>query len=463
MERETSVRVLDGEQPGYAVLVFDKQIDSPSLRLAIKSFQVGQGAYLGPSGAWDRSPHFFTAARVKTPRGGFGYRVGPEVVNYLLEDDHIEASTDDGLLREDGYWANATPLMMTPGGARPHTFVASSTPAAHAPPAPYSPPSAPSQPLSSPASPPPPPSPRPPIRRESRKTPGWLPPAAAAVVLLPLIVVALVPSLRCSVFGLGCEAPSDQDNDAERAAAKRARDCAAGEEAVADSCAAEATCFAPYREQFPHGVSLAQIEGLAARFAQSCAAVAENQLFASAKQCASRANACVVETCFAQYLGGHANGAHAAEARAEIAQARRACLNPPPKRAPEPRPPVVNTEPTPGPAPLKDGEYLAEARAVSECGVQKQRSLRVFVCSGKISWTHEAPLAPNQPPRPLKWEGFISGDGALQASVGGSLSYKATGQISDTARNIDMRYPDCVSPVTLTISRQLSTGCSQSR
>ncbi|MGP7984495.1 hypothetical protein, partial [Rhodoblastus sp.] len=120
------MRVLDGEQPGYAVLVFDEQIDSPSLRLAIKSFQVGQGGYLGPSGAWDRSPHFFTAARVKTPRGGFGYRVGPEVVNYLLEDDHIEASTDDGLLREDGYWANATPLMMTPGGARPHTFVASS-------------------------------------------------------------------------------------------------------------------------------------------------------------------------------------------------------------------------------------------------------------------------------------------------------------------------------------------------
>jgi len=73
-----SVRVLDGEQPGYAVLVFDKQIDSPSLRLAIKSFQVGQGAYLGPSGAWDRSPHFFTAARVETPRVASAIALDPK-------------------------------------------------------------------------------------------------------------------------------------------------------------------------------------------------------------------------------------------------------------------------------------------------------------------------------------------------------------------------------------------------
>lgn len=451
-----SVRVLDGEQPGYAVLVFDKQIDSPSLRLAIKSFQVGQGAYLGPSGAWDRSPHFFTAARVETPKGGFGYRVGPEVVNYLLEDDHIEASSDDGLLREDGYWANATPLMM-PGGARPHTFVASTADAPSAPSAPVPPSVAPPQPSSSPASPPAPP----PNPRESWQLPDWLPSAAAAAVLLTVAIVALVPSLRCSVFGSGCAAPSESD-EAERGAAKRARDCAVEKEAAADSCSAEAACFSPYRGQFPHGASLAQIEEVAARVAQSCQTLGENQIFASAKQCAAGATTCVVETCYAEYLRTYANGGHAGEARADIARAKQACLNAQQRRKSEADETREHQERAVGPAPLLDGEYAADAIAVSACGVQRQRP-HVFVCSSKIWWVHEAPLAPGQPSRPLKWEGSISDDGSLQASVGGSSSYVATARIADADRKVEMRYPGCASPVTLSIRHQLSAGCSEAR
>ena len=455
-----SVRVIDGEQPGYAVLVFDKQVDSQSLRLAIKSFQVGQGAYLGPGGTWNRSPHFFTTARVEAPKGGFGYQVGPEIVNYLLEDDHIEASSDDGLLREDGFWANAIPLMM-PDGARPTTFVASPPVQDAAPPlspAPRPLPPASPQPSLSPT--PPPPSPPPPFRREARKPPRWILPAAAAVVLLPLAVVALVPGLRCSVFGSGCASRPGPADEAELAAAKRARNCAAGKEAAADSCSAEAGCFAPYRGQFPHGASLAEIEGLSARLAKSCAMDAENQLFASAKQCAAGATACVVETCFTEYLKTHANGVHASEARDDIARAKQACLNP--QRKSEPERPPESQEPVPGSAPLSDGEYLADARAVPSCGVQKQRP-HVFVCSGKINWVHEAPLAPDLPPVPMQWVGTIDGNGAVSASVRGSSSYVATARISETDRKVDMHYPGCASQVSLTISRQLSAGCSQSR
>jgi hypothetical protein len=273
---------------------------------------------------------------------------------------------------------------------------------------------------------------------------------------LPIAAVALTPSLRCSVLGLGC-APTpnpdpvdpDREKAAERAAAKLARDCAASKETAPESCLAEAACFAPYRSQYPHGASIAEIERLSARLAQSCQSDSEKRLFESSRQCAAAANPCVVETCFTGYLSAYAHGAYVGEARETITRAKQACLNPKPK-----------IEPIRGL--LADGEYSAEARAVSSCGIPRQRP-HVFVCSGKINWVHEAPLAVNLAPVPLQWEGSIGADGAVNVSVRGSSSYAATAQISETDREVQMRYPGCASPVTLTIARQLSAGCSQSR
>ena len=110
VEQDMSVRVLDDE-PGYALLVFDKPTDSPSLKLSIKSLQVGQGCYLDPSGAWLKAPHFFSGQRVQAPDGRFGYRVGPELVNHMLDQDWIEVSSEDGTFCEQGVWENASPLM----------------------------------------------------------------------------------------------------------------------------------------------------------------------------------------------------------------------------------------------------------------------------------------------------------------------------------------------------------------
>lgn len=46
------VRVVEGEQPGYAIFLFDKPIDAPTLQLAVRSLQVGQGAFIGMGGSW---------------------------------------------------------------------------------------------------------------------------------------------------------------------------------------------------------------------------------------------------------------------------------------------------------------------------------------------------------------------------------------------------------------------------
>jgi len=100
-------------------------------------------------------------------------------------------------------------------------------------------------------------------------------------------------------------------------------------------------------------------------------------------------------------------------ARADIARAKQACLNAQQRRKSEADETREHQERAVGPAPLLDGEYAADAIAVSACGVQRQRP-HVFVCSSKIWWVHEAPLAPGQPSRPLKWEGSISDDGSCK-------------------------------------------------
>jgi hypothetical protein len=252
------------------------------------------------------------------------------------------------------------------------------------------------------------------------------------------------------LLGLSCAAPSsDRDVEAELAAAKRARDCAASKEKAAEPCAAEAACFAPYREQFPRGASLEQVGALSARLAQSCAAGNENQVFVSAKQCVARANACVVDTCYAEYLRRYADGAHAAEAQADILRAKQAC------RAPQPR-----EAPLAVASPLADGEYSGDARAAPSCGIRRQYGLHLLACKGQITWIHEAPLAPDQPPVPMKWEGAIGADGALKASVRGTSNYSASARISETQREIEMSIPGCAAKIRLTVRQQLSPGCS---
>jgi len=216
-----SLRVLEDERLGYAILEFDAALAAPDLSISIRS-RLRQGAYLGPGGQWQRLPHYFPAQRVDGDASRTRYRVGPDIVNHMMEFDRVEVATEDKSLREETEWENAVPeisarsvhtLYVASGpserepqpaaGAEPS--VAPSLPpppepeAAPPEPPPASKPAEPAAALPMPAAtqpdapPAPPPSPRP--------MPPWL----AAVLALVLLVVGVQSwLLRCQLFGLAC-------------------------------------------------------------------------------------------------------------------------------------------------------------------------------------------------------------------------------------------------------------------
>lgn len=431
-----SVRVLDDE-PGYALFVFDKPTDSPSLKLSIKSLHVGQGCYLDPSGAWLKAPHFFSGQRVQAPDGRFGYRVGPELVNHMLDQDWIEVSSEDGTFCEQGVWENASPLMNPRG-----IIVQTTSPLPLTSPSPPPPPAPPPPDAVSPSSPPLPVS-TPSKPAGSRKFPRWLPVAVLLTLLLvPLAVLALVPDLRCRFLGVGCPALESSPDQSERDMARQARQCAQSKEVENESCAIDSDCLMPYRRKFANGPSKPDIDLLAARAADLCQkAKAETRLFSAARQCAT-ANPCGAPGCYNDYMRSYPDGAHAREARAHLANARRDCR---PSVKPEPGGPARLDEP-----PLPNGVYGAQTRA--GCGAPRQFGISVTVHDGQIKWQHDAPLVANGPPVTMLWEGSIDRDGNIKASVGDSPEFTARGRYFEAEREVAMHYPNCAEPVILTIS-----------
>jgi len=461
------VLVFEGGQPGYAILVFDRDVESSSLRLAVRSMQVAQGAYLGPSGAFERAPHYFTAVRVVATKGGFGYQVGPEIVNHLMEDDQIEVSSEGGDLVETGYWANATPLMT---GARGSIMMAGAAPA----------------PLVSQAAargggaktrpdgggraevadgaegkdetPSPKvaitPTPGPRDRRL-----GWALGGVALILAAGALALALAlsPSLRCVVLSRDCASPPAPDLNPkpeaadEARAAQAARDCDALKTAAGLVCEEEAACFDPYRRAFPQGAARPELERRAGKAASACSA--ETEAYRQARDCAQAASACVAPTCYLDYSRKFADGAHAQKARDDIARAKALCPQPGPRPDDSRRP---------GPPPLRDGEYSAIAAEASACGIARQRQ-NVVVCSGRVRWVHEGRLFAGMTPVALQWEGTIDAAGEVAAGVNGNGQLAAKGRITETERAIAMRYPGCGETITLNITRKLSSGCPAGR
>ncbi|ARN81126.1 hypothetical protein [Methylocystis bryophila] len=392
------MRVLDGDQPGHAVLLFDKSVESPSLRLAIKSLQVGQGSYLEPGGSFSRTPHYFVAERVDTPKGP-GYRVGPEMVDHLLEDDQIEVMSDDAELSESGFWGAVTPsLSKMPGGGRRHIISSAGAPLVSPPAAPVKastlPPITTKAPEPATVQPEKPRS-EPPREEAEHNDDGErkkLPMLAIAIgvgaLATVIAAIALVPPLRCAVFGVGCK-PGD---DLSVATANNAFDCA------------------------------------------------------------STTAACVVEACFTDYLSKFPNAPRAGEARARVAQAKAECLA-------QQRQPVQDSHPhsnvNPPASALADGVYGASASAVPACGVRADPFMLVTVCGGSVTWRHQAQNATWQ------WRGSIQSDGGVDASVAGGAGYSATGSVGGGAGEIRMTYPGCGSSVIIKLKGQRSTGCAE--
>ncbi|HXW25452.1 MAG TPA: hypothetical protein VEK73_11965 [Xanthobacteraceae bacterium] len=317
-----SLRVLDDERLGYAVLKFDKALEAQSLSISVRS-RLQQGAYLGPDGKWQRLPHYFAAQRIDGDATSTRYRVGPEIVNYMMEFDRVEIATEDKSLREEAEWENAVPEM---SARSTHTIYRGpgptqqepQRPVAAAPPVPPPPPAPPPEPVQVAPRPPPPrparPVAPPPPPRPPGGTPPWLSAGLAALVIIGVTAWLM----RCQLFGVSCplideparnlacaeqklvSAPCDVPNcfatadararpeaqgvlargeracrdaqksppgptitvqpGAEGQEAKKALACADAKHAARQDCDVQSACIAPYRAAYPNGQARIDLE-----------------------------------------------------------------------------------------------------------------------------------------------------------------------------------------------------------
>lgn len=101
-----AVKNAPGER-GYALLVFDRNIDGDPLKLAI--FNLASQSYLDSSvkkAIWTllRS-HFFSAALISRNDGETIFKVGPEVTTFMPDGTAIEFTNEDSTLREVVIWS----------------------------------------------------------------------------------------------------------------------------------------------------------------------------------------------------------------------------------------------------------------------------------------------------------------------------------------------------------------------
>jgi hypothetical protein len=346
---------LDDDRPGYAQLAFDSPLNQPTLAISVRSQH--EGAYLGPDGTWQKSAHFFTAARIGGDAGSALYRVGPEIVNHVLDLDQVEFATRDGSFCVETTWENAIPQLgvrqkghfayreAPPGSAPIGAFPTRSMSARESEP-PASPPQPPP-----PLTETPPPAltetpPPPPIFKTTETASGkeiapeeayeppdeldqvpprsdglvellahhrvyWL--AALGVVGLVVLGFGLYQFLPCDWFGAShCVLPGDAK--AEEGALRIARQCAADN---ARKCALPG-CYAAYLHTFGlSGVYKDAAQSEAVRLDQSC--LDEEAILESARDCAAdTAQKCVQPGCYADYLRKYGlSGVHKNEARSE--------------------------------------------------------------------------------------------------------------------------------------------------
>ncbi len=414
-----SLRVLD-DDPGFAVLRFDKQMNAAQLEISVLSLSEEDKGYLGPGGQWRKTPHFFVAERLDPERGWSSYRVGPEVVNYLEEHTRIEIATRSGDLRETTIWQNAVP-QMSPGGAvyafQSPSNASSSIAAA----------SAPSRELGEtrtggPGAPPPPPPPPPPPSPTSKAVGRGMWRIAAPLALLALVAGVLSSSLPCALLGLGC--PPDGG------LAKAIR--CANEALPGNPCAVE-TCFIDYRRSAtPTGEAASLIErGRAGCAPAPVKSPDKKQGYADAKACVDR-QPCVAEACFQNYRSMDLSAAEQAQVSREIAAAKGRCQ----PTAPNPSGGGFNF----------DGVYSAYASP--GCGAPGQ-NVTVTITGGAISFRHNMPLVPGGPAVTGGWEGSIGPDGDIRASVAGLSGFTASGRLS--SGQIMLRGATCRSGEAVTL------------
>jgi hypothetical protein len=344
------LRVLDDDRPGYAQLAFDSPLSELALEVSVRSLR--EGAFLGPDGKWQRSAHFFTASRISGDDRSARYRVGPEIVNFLLDLDLVEFAAADGSFRLETTWENATPQLT--GKAKGISIYQEGTqPPQPRPRAPASVPTPqpseplPSQPEPSPERPEfaaPPPEPLPPERPVMPRMPAappltvppppplepeWAeevageeeygeapPPDDGAgggdgfFARHKVLVRALAGLVGVVVLGLGLYlfrpcgmlGKTDCVLPAEREAAEKAQLCVSIRKDDGRDCEVAKDCVAPYLAGFPDGPARANLEEKAKAADDNCQQMEE--MARGALQCIddlkAQHRACVVQAACVQ-------------------------------------------------------------------------------------------------------------------------------------------------------------------
>jgi hypothetical protein len=349
-----SLRVLDDDRPGFALLLFSARLDRPTLSLSIRSTR--ENAFLGPDGKWQRDPHYFTAERVRDNARGTEYRVGPEIVNYLLEHDQILVAGEDGKLNEETRWENAIPQVPGSGAGRSiyrasASVIGTETKAvlnAEADtPAKVEPPAEPATPSPTPSPPrieaPPAPTPI----REIKPGPEPVPPSKSTwlrflpLAAIPVVLIALlaVPQLRCGLFGVSCPAPKDLLTPAMACAAEREVSSPCDIKACFDSYLA---ATAPRDVALKASTVIEHADQACRKDAQDRAIkAAEADALQSARQCVGGAGVCRAASCYGGYMARYGStGVFHDAARRELEALKARCPPPAAPQPPAPQPPV---------------------------------------------------------------------------------------------------------------------------
>lgn len=404
-----SLRVLE-DDPGFAILSLDRALDAADVEISVRSLSEPDKGYLAPGGQWRKTPHYFTAERVENGSASARLRVGPDIVNHLDSYTRVEIATRDGNLRESTMWQNAVPAMQPRAGyamhrpdageqSRPqHTKFAQDEEG---------------------------------VKRDQGvgvivDPPDWKKPfdrrwllvLPALLAIAGLAALALLPSLRCSLFGLGC--PDDPEADA-----RKAMSCANTALAHAP-CEVEA-CFAELRRKAPLGAdasALVERARLACALAQKKAEI-ENKTsdkpnkkysYADAKAC-SDANPCIAVACFENYRAD-ASSSERAKTDGDIATARKLC--------------------DADQSSSRDGVY--SALVSPGCGATTSQRITVTVKGHSISWLHNMAITPGGPLVANGWDGVIGEGGGVSGAVSGLPGFDAAGRFDD---KITLRGPAC--------------------
>lgn len=492
------MRVFQDEYVDCALLAFDKVVVNPTLRIAVRSLILHRGAFLGPNGVVQDQPYFFTTERIVTDFGPC-FRAGPELCIHMREFDHVEVSSDDDWLVEQGVWG---PRVSASENERGYYTIGTDEPSedaatgnnaefdraladtiaspmadlgqqdrrikAYQEPNQHDHQSKTKRPPSAALAP----------KASSGANTWWL---ATGFLVLALATFGYIaaPEIRCSVLG-ACNAASlvNDDERLERAGANVARNCAAAKRLASDFCSVEEVCIAPYLSQFPHGPSRLKLERLAADAATECTAAKrmaqqadppnQEQATVVLASAAHETPALPQPPLTTDSIPATANDADTKDAEQLFAAAQQctsanpciapACYAEVRKRFPSgPRANDIETElvsayqscsSLPN-TELLDGVY--DGRVRSSCSAP-QFGIQITVNDGKLAWQHDVALKNSDAPVAVQWEGHIDHHGNIRATARDG-EYSASGKYHGAEREVYMKYSECVA--TLTIAARL--------